>query len=115
MIRLSGSVSGGCLPSAFVGQLVGIETVGSVWIGDSGAPSHMTGNADAMYGTSPPPLDRSRVILGDGSNKKAQFIEKTDLIFHSRTNYPVTLYVCMVITARVWINRVRLQILLVVS
>ena len=41
-----GSVGGSYLPSAFVGQPVGIDQVGEVWIGDSGATTHMTRNAD---------------------------------------------------------------------
>ena len=39
-----------------------------------------------------PPPNRSRVILGDGSAKKVEFIGKFDLIFHSSTKYPVTRY-----------------------
>ena len=65
-----------------------------VWIGDSGATSHMTRNVDLMYDTRPPPPHRSRIIPGDGSIKKVQFIEKIDLliVFHSRTDYQVILY-----------------------
>ncbi|CAN0336804.1 unnamed protein product, partial [Ascophyllum nodosum] len=35
---------------------------------------------------------RSRIILGDGSIRKVQFVGKLDLVFHSRTYHPVTLY-----------------------
>ena len=35
---------------------------------------------------------KSRIILGDGPTKKVQFIGKIDLVFHSRTDYLVTLY-----------------------
>ena len=87
----SDSVGGSYLPSAFVGQPVGIYQVGDVGIGDSGATSHMTRNADLMYNTRQLPPDRSRIILGDGSIKKVQFIGKIDLVFHSRTAYTVTL------------------------
>ena len=52
----------------------------------------MTRNADLMYDTRPPPSLRSRILLGDGSIKKAQLIGKVDLVLHSRTDYPVTLY-----------------------
>ena len=45
----SGSVSGSYLPSAFVGQPVGIKQVGGVWIGGSGTTSHMPRNVDSMY------------------------------------------------------------------
>ena len=48
------SVGGSYLPSAFVGQPVGVEQVGDIWIGDSGATSHVTRSADLMYGTKPP-------------------------------------------------------------
>ena len=52
------SVGGSYLPSAFVGQPVGIEQVGDTWIGDSGATSHMTRSADLTYDTRPhPPTD----------------------------------------------------------
>ena len=72
----SGSVVGSYLPSAFVGKPVGIEQVRDVWIGDSGATPCITRNADLMYDTRPPPPRRSRIILGDGSIKKVQFIGK---------------------------------------
>ena len=48
------SVGGSYLPSAFVGQPVGVDQVNDVWIGDSGATKHMTRNADMMYDTKPP-------------------------------------------------------------
>ena len=63
-----------------------------MWIGDSGATMHMTRNADMMYDTKPPSPHRSRIILGDGSIRKVQFFGKLDLIFHSRTDHPVTLH-----------------------
>ena len=66
--------------------------MGGAWIGDSEATSHMTRNIDLMYDTRPPPPHRSRIILGDGSIKEVQFIGKIELVFHSRTDYPVTLY-----------------------
>ena len=86
------SVGGSYLASVFVGQLVDIEQVGGVWIGDSGARSQMTRNADLMYDTRPLPPRRSRTTLGDGSIKKVQFIGNIYLVFYSRTDYPVTLY-----------------------
>ena len=87
-----GSVGGSYLPSGFVGQPVGIDQVGDVWIGDSGATTHMTRNADLMYDTKPPSPQRSRIILGDGSIKKVQFVGKIDVVFHNRTDYQVTLH-----------------------
>ena len=87
-----GSVGGSYLPSAFVGQPVGIDQVGDVWIGDSGATSHMTRSADLMYDTRAPSPHRSRIILGGGSIKKVQIVGKLDLVFHSRTDFPVTLH-----------------------
>ena len=51
----SDSVGGSYLPSAFVGQPVGIEQVGDIWIDDSGAKSHMTRSANLTYDTRPPP------------------------------------------------------------
>ena len=87
-----GSVGGSYLPSAFVWQSVGIDQVGDVWIGDSGATSHMTRNADLTYDTSPPSPHRSRIILSDGSIRRVQFVGKLDLVFNSRTGHPVTLH-----------------------
>ena len=52
----------------------------------------MTRNADMMYDTKPPSPHRSRVILGDGFMRKVQFVGKLDLVFHSRTEHPVTLH-----------------------
>ena len=63
-----------------------------MWIGDSGATSHMTRSADLMYDTRPPSPHRSRIILGDRQIKKVQLVGKLDLVFHSRTEYPVTLH-----------------------
>ena len=40
----SGSVGGSYPLSAFIGQPVGIEQVGNVWIDDSAAMSHMPRN-----------------------------------------------------------------------
>ena len=90
--RADGDSVGGSYPSAFVGQPVGVDHVNDVWIGDSGATTHMTPNADMMYDTKPPSPHRSRIILGDGSIRKVQFVGKLDLVFHSRTDHPVTLH-----------------------
>ena len=88
----SGSVGGSYLPSAFVEQPVGVDQVNDVWIGDSGATTHMTRNADMMYDTRPPSPHISGIILGDGSIRGVQFVGKLGLVFHSRTNHPVTLH-----------------------
>ena len=87
-----GSVGSSYLPSAFVGQPVGIDQVDDVWIGDSGATTRTTRNADLMYDTRPPSHRRSTITLGDGSIKRVHFVGKLDLVFHSRTDYPVTLH-----------------------
>ena len=52
----------------------------------------MTRNADMMHDTKPPSPHRSRIILGDGSIRKVQFVGKLDLAFHSRTDHTVTLH-----------------------
>ena len=88
----AGGVGSSYLPSAFVGQPVGIDQVDDFWIGDNGATTRMTRNADLMYDTRPPSPHRSRIILGDGSIKKVHFVGKLDLVFHSRTDHPVTLH-----------------------
>ena len=59
---------------------------------DSGANSHMTRSPDLMYDTRPPFPHRSRIILDDGLIKKVKFVGKLDLVFHSKTDYPVTLH-----------------------
>ena len=76
----------------FVGQPVGIDQVNGVWIGDSGATTHMTRNTDMMYDTKSSTPHRSIIILGDGSTKKVPFVGKLDLVVHSRTDHPVTLH-----------------------
>ena len=86
------SVGGSYLPSAFVVQPVGVDQVNDVWVGDSGATTHMTRSAELMYGTKPSSPHRSRIILGDGSIRKVQFVGKLDLVFHSRTDHPATLH-----------------------
>ena len=91
-VEKGGVGSSSYLPSAFVGQPVGIDQVNDVWICDSGATTHMARNTDMMYDTRPPSPHRSRVILGDGSIKKVQFVGKLDLVFHSKTDHPVTLH-----------------------
>ena len=93
LCRVDGdSVGGSYLPSAFVGQPVGADQVNDVWIGDSGATTHMTRSAELMYDNKPPSPHRSRIILGDGTTRKVQFVGKLDLVFHSRTDHPVTLH-----------------------
>ena len=87
-----GGVGSSYLLSAFVGQLVGIDQVNDVWIGGSGATTHMTWKADMMYDTRPPSPHRYRIILENGSIIKVQFVGKLDLVFHSRTDHPVTLH-----------------------
>ena len=71
---------------------MGIDQVGDVWIDNSRTPSHITRNTDLVYDSSPPPPQRSRAILGDGSIKKVPSIGKIDLVFHSRTDFLVTPY-----------------------
>ena len=66
------SVGGSYLLSAFVGQPVGVDQVNDVWIGDSGATTHMTRSAELIYDTKPPSPHRSRIIRGDGSIRKVQ-------------------------------------------
>ena len=91
--RVDGDSEGGSyLPSAFVGQPVGVDQVNDVWVGDNGATTHMTRSAELMYDTKPPSPHRSRTILADGSIRKVQFIGKLDLVLHSRTDHPVTLH-----------------------
>ena len=45
-----------------------------------------------MFDTRPPSPHRSRIILGAGSIKKVHFVVKLDLVFHSKTDHPVTLH-----------------------
>ena len=47
-------VGGSYLPSPFVGQPVGVDHVNDVWVGDSGATTHMTRNADMICDIKPP-------------------------------------------------------------
>ena len=93
-----GSVGGSYLPSAFVGQPVGVDQVNDVWIGDSGATTHMTRNADLMYDTRTPSPHRSRTILGGGCIRKVQFVVNSTWCFTAGlitrslfTTYPLCL------------------------
>ena len=52
----------------------------------------MTCNADMMYDTRPPSPHRSRIIPGNDSIRKVQLVGKLHLVFHSRTDHPVTLH-----------------------
>ena len=49
--HVANSVKGTYLPSAFVGQPVGIDQLESVWVEGRGATSYTTCSADLMYGT----------------------------------------------------------------
>ena len=89
-----GSVGGSYLPLGFVGQPVGIDQFGDIWIDDSGATTHMTRNADLMYDTKPLSPQRSRIILSDGSIKKVQFVGKSTWCFTAgpTTRSPCIMY-----------------------
>ena len=63
-----------------------------MWVGDPGAACHMTNNAELMYDMRPPPSNRSRIVLGDGSSIKVECIGNIELLFHSYTEYPSTPY-----------------------
>ena len=58
-----------------------------MWIGDSGATSRRAVLISCT--TQGPPSLTDLELLGDGSIKKVQFVGKLDLVFHSRTDYPV--------------------------
>ena len=62
----SGGVSDNLLPSALVGQLVGIGQMVGVCIGDSEVSWYMTRSANVMYDTRPPSPHRPSITLGDG-------------------------------------------------
>ena len=89
-----GNVGGSYLPSAFVGQPVGVDEVNDFWIGDSGATTHMTRNADLMYDIkSPSPT-------GQGSSWVIVLLGRCNLLENSTwystagliTRSPFTMY-----------------------
>ena len=90
----SNKVEGTFLPSAFVGQPIGVDQVGDLWIiGDSRPACPTTNNAELMYDTRLSPPNRSRIIFGGGSTKKkVEFIGKIDMFFQSKTKISATLY-----------------------
>ena len=45
-------------------------------MGDSGAACPTKDNAEPIYDTRPPPQNRLKITLGDGSTKKVEFIGK---------------------------------------
>ena len=87
----SDSATGSYLPSAFIGQSIGIDQVGDIWVGDSRTTSYRTRCANEMYDIRPPPPHRSRIILIDGLIKKVQFIGNIYRIFYNSTHFLVTL------------------------
>ena len=46
----------------------------------------MANNVELMYDTRPSPPNRSRIILGDGSTRKVEFVGKINLTFPTRND-----------------------------
>lgn len=44
-----------------------------LWMCDSGAIDHMTGNAEQVFNRQVPPKDQEWVMVGDGTNKTVRF------------------------------------------
>ena len=68
------------------------KTVSSdIWIGDSDESCHMTNNATEMYCVRPPPSDQWEVITSDGTRLRVEYIRNIDVVFHKRSDEPITL------------------------
>ena len=80
------------LPNAFAVQTA-VTT--DVWIGDSGASSHMTNDASQMYGVRPPCPDEAHITISDGTRRRVMQIGNID-VFHGRTDEPIT---CLLYTS----------------
>ena len=80
--------SGISLPNAFVVQTA--EKT-DVWIGDSGTSSHMTNDATKMYDVRPPCPDEAKITISDGTRRRVKQIGNIDVVFHGRTDEPITL------------------------
>ena len=52
----------------------------------------MTNNSELVYNTSPPPSNRYRIIIRDGSTKKVEFIGNIDPIIDSEFEISATLH-----------------------
>ena len=76
------------MPNDFAVQTV--ETT-DVWIGDSGASSHMTNDASQMYDIRPPCPDEALITISDGTRRRVMQIGNIDVVFHGRTDEPITL------------------------
>ena len=61
------------------------------WIGYSAASCHMTNDACKMYCVRPPPFDQKEVIASDGTRLKVECVGNIDMIFHGRSDEPITL------------------------
>ena len=90
--RRTPHASGIFLPTAFAFQPVaGTDQAGDVWVAGSGASCHMTKSAELMYDTRAPAPEQTRVILGNGTTTRVEFVGKIDVVFHSTTDFRVTL------------------------
>ena len=83
------TVPGSYLHSAFVVQSGNNED--DVWIADSGASCHMTHDGTRMYNARPPPPGRETITIGDHRRIKEEYVGKTDVIFHGKSDQRITL------------------------
>ena len=61
------------------------------WIGDSGAPCHITNDASKMYCMRLPHFDQKEVITSDGTRLKVKCVGNIDVIFYGRSYEPITM------------------------
>ena len=63
-----------------------------VWIGDSGASSHMTNDASRMYYLRLPSSRPTGSHTSDGIRQRVEYIGNIDVIFHESIDEPITLF-----------------------
>ncbi|CAN0552914.1 unnamed protein product, partial [Laminaria digitata] len=63
----------------------------NVWVCDSGARSHMTGNVELVFNRKAPPKGQEWVRIGDGTVKKVLCVGTLNLDFHCDTDVGVQL------------------------
>ena len=83
------SFSSNYLPSAFAAQSRNSRS--DVWIGDSGASCHMANDASKMYCVRPPLSDQQEVTTSDGTRLRVEYVGNIDVVFHGRSDEPITL------------------------
>ena len=77
------------LPSAFA--VLSMDKSRDVWMGGSGASCHVTNDENKIYYVRPSPSDQRKVTTNDGIRQKVEYVGNIDVVFHGRSDEPITL------------------------